>query len=194
MGKEMETESVDDRGRIVDKPLDSDDMDSLSKILELSVSPTSDDESLSIEEHLANIPDDMILPSVTTAKMTKIKFACGIEIKGVTERDWYKANLPQIAADDKGKKLLQEPDTIKGHPAREQFQLLCGDIEFLVQIKEKVIEEMSSFFHSFSLQNLKAMKSVKYIAPKEEKMLEWAETDSLEIAVRRRMYIIANYR
>ncbi|KZV47747.1 hypothetical protein F511_41266 [Dorcoceras hygrometricum] len=66
-----------------------------------------------------------------------------------------KANLPKIAATDKGKKSLEEPDTVKGHPAREQFQLICGDIDFIILLREKVITEMTSFFHSFSLRNLK---------------------------------------
>ncbi|KZV15662.1 P-ATPase family transporter: calcium ion [Dorcoceras hygrometricum] len=100
----------------------------LSKVLETSVSPTSDDESLSLEEHLAQIPDGMMLPSLTAAEPTKIKFCCGIEIRGVEAGDWYKANLPKIAATDKGKKPLEEPDTVKGHSA----QTSANQIDFLV--------------------------------------------------------------
>ncbi|KZV37023.1 hypothetical protein F511_13754 [Dorcoceras hygrometricum] len=108
--------------------------------------------------------------------------------------DWYTASLPQIADNSKGKKPLEEPDTIKGHPAQEMFSLICADINFLVQIREKVIEDMSSFFHSFSLRSLKSMQSVSDLADKEEPMLAWAETDSLETAVKGRMYIVAKYR
>ncbi|KZV49546.1 hypothetical protein F511_25145 [Dorcoceras hygrometricum] len=39
----------------------------LSKVLETSVSPTSDDDSISLEEHLAQVPDGMMLPSLTAA-------------------------------------------------------------------------------------------------------------------------------
>ncbi|KZV46811.1 rho GTPase-activating protein 1-like [Dorcoceras hygrometricum] len=131
------------------------ELEPLSKVLETSVSPTPDDESLSIEEHLAQIPDGMMLPSITAVEPTKIKFCSGIEIRGVEAGDLYKTNLPKIAATDKGKKPLEEPDTVKGHPAREQFQLICGDIDFLILLREKVITEMTSFFHSFSLRNLK---------------------------------------
>ncbi|KZV32020.1 G-type lectin S-receptor-like serine/threonine-protein kinase-like [Dorcoceras hygrometricum] len=127
----------------------------LSKVLEKSVSPTSDDESLSLEEHLAQIPDGMMLPSLTAVEPTKIKFCRGIEIRGVEADDWYKANLPKITATNKGKKPLEEPDTVKGHPACEQFQFICGDIDFLILLREKVITEITSFFHSFSLRNIK---------------------------------------
>ncbi|KZV53608.1 hypothetical protein F511_11999 [Dorcoceras hygrometricum] len=128
------------------------------------------------------------------SKPTKIKFYRGIEIRGVEAGDWYKENLPKIATTDKGKKPLEEPDTVKGHPAREQFQLICGDIDFLILLRQKVIKEMTSFFHSFSLRNLKVMRSVKDIFSKEEKMLVWAETDSLKKSVHRRIFIIAKYR
>ncbi|KZV22765.1 splicing factor 3B subunit 1-like [Dorcoceras hygrometricum] len=85
---------------------------------------------------------------------TKIKFGLGIEIPGVKEGDWYKASLPQIAVTDKGKVPLVEKDEIKGHPALEMFSLICADIEFLVQLREKVIDEIVSFFFSFSLCRL----------------------------------------
>ncbi|KZV35498.1 hypothetical protein F511_32918 [Dorcoceras hygrometricum] len=38
------------------------------------------------------------------------------------------------------------------------------------------------------------MQSVSDLAVKEEQMLAWAEIDSLQTAVKRRLYIIANYR
>ncbi|KZV30245.1 hypothetical protein F511_38990 [Dorcoceras hygrometricum] len=170
------------------------DLETFRKVLETSVSPISDDESLSIEEHLARIPEGMMLPSLTSAEPTKIKFCNEIEIRGVADGDWYKENLPKIAATDKGKKYLGELDTVQGHPAREQFQLICGDIDFLILLREKVITDMTSFFHSFSLRNLKAMRSVRDILTKEEKMLAWAETDSLETAIQRQLLIIAKYR
>ncbi|KZV32281.1 hypothetical protein F511_18460 [Dorcoceras hygrometricum] len=105
-----------------------------------------------------------------------------------------KAHLPKIAATDKGKKPLEESDIVQGHPAREQFQLIYGDIDFLILLREKVITEMTSFFRSFSLRNLKTMRSVEDILSKEERMLAWAETDSLETAIQRRLLIIARPR
>ncbi|KZV26676.1 splicing factor 3B subunit 1-like [Dorcoceras hygrometricum] len=99
---------------------------------------TSDEESMSLEDLLKQIPDDMMMPSIIAAEPTKIKFGQGIEIREV---DLYKASLPRIAADDKGKEHLVV-DTIQGHPAREIFSLICADIDFLVQLREQVIEEM----------------------------------------------------
>ncbi|KZV45579.1 hypothetical protein F511_27189 [Dorcoceras hygrometricum] len=173
---------------------DEEDLEPFSKVLETSVSPISDDESLTIEEHLAQIPEGMMLPSLTSAEPTKIKFCSEIEIRGVEDGDWYRENLPKIAAIDKGMKSQEEPDIVQWHPAREQFKLICGDIDFLILLREQVITEMTSFFHSFSLRNFKAMRSVKDIISKEEKMLAWAETDSLETAIQRRLLIIAKYR
>ncbi|KZV18349.1 hypothetical protein F511_10718 [Dorcoceras hygrometricum] len=133
------------------------------------------------------IPEEMMLPSVTAVEITRIKFGLGIEIPGVNEGDWYKASLPRIATSDKGKAPLVAKDEIKGHPAREMFSLICADIDFLVQIREKVIADVVSLFHSFILSRLAVFGSVKDIVAKEEQMLAWAETDSLETAVQRRI-------
>ncbi|KZV30925.1 hypothetical protein F511_28875 [Dorcoceras hygrometricum] len=92
------------------------------------------------------------------------------------------------------RKLRLSTDTVKGHPAREMFQLICGDIEFLVQLREKVIDDVAKFFNSFSLRRLAVMKSVKDIAAKEEQVLTWAKTDSVQVALQRRLYIDAKYR
>ncbi|KZV41832.1 hypothetical protein F511_36421 [Dorcoceras hygrometricum] len=78
----------------------------------------------------------MMLPSLTAAEPTRIKFGLGIEFAGVSEGDWYKASLPRIATSDKGKAPLVD-DEIKGHPAREMFSLICADIDFLVQLRNK---------------------------------------------------------
>ncbi|KZV14734.1 hypothetical protein F511_40626 [Dorcoceras hygrometricum] len=210
----VESDSAEDLARrtVVEEPVDkkSDDIqivvaegslaatdevvEPLSKVPESAVSPISEDESMTIEEHLTLIPDGMMLPSLTSAEPTKIKFSSTIEIRGVEDGDWYKKNLPNIAPTYKGKKYLEEPDTIQGHPAREQFQLVCGDIDFLILLRENVITEMNSFFHYFSLRTLNAMRTVKDILSKVEKMLSWVETDSLETAIHRRLFIIAKYR
>ncbi|KZV42829.1 hypothetical protein F511_27169 [Dorcoceras hygrometricum] len=77
----------------------------------------SDEELLSIEDLLKRIPKGMMIPSVTAAEPTKIKFGHGITIKGVADKVWYKESFPKIAITDEGKAPLVEPDTIKGHPA-----------------------------------------------------------------------------
>ncbi|KZV58615.1 hypothetical protein F511_43759 [Dorcoceras hygrometricum] len=48
--------------------------------------------------------------------------------------------------------------------------------------------------NSFSLRRLTVLKSLQDIAVKEEKVLTWAETDSVQIALQRRLYIVAKYR
>ncbi|KZV29437.1 hypothetical protein F511_19373 [Dorcoceras hygrometricum] len=58
-------------------------------------------------------------------------------------------------------------------------------------IREKVIEEIVSFFYSFSLCCLAILESFLDIAAKKEHILAWAETDSLQTAMSRRLYIIA---
>ncbi|KZV27825.1 hypothetical protein F511_38435 [Dorcoceras hygrometricum] len=120
------------------------------------VEPRSDDITVAVSEGSTAVTNDEDMEPFSKALETSV------------------AHLPKIAATDKGKKSLAEPDTVQGHPAREQFQLICGDIDFLILLREKVITEMDSFFHYFSLSNLKAMRSVKDILSKEDKMLAWA--------------------
>ncbi|KZV54000.1 DEAD-box ATP-dependent RNA helicase 7 [Dorcoceras hygrometricum] len=160
-------------------------------------------EDLSLAKSVATMTDSedteplskgIMLPSVTAANITRIIFGLGIEIPEVNEGDWYKASLPRIATSDKGKAILVAKDEIKGHPAREMFSLICTDIDFLVQLREKVIADVVSFFHSFSLSRLAIFGSVKDNVAKEEQMLAWAETYYLETAAQRRMNIIAKYR
>ncbi|KZV52411.1 splicing factor 3B subunit 1-like [Dorcoceras hygrometricum] len=115
---------------------DSEDIEPLSKALVPTDSTKSDEESMSIEDILKHIPADLMLPSMTAAEPTRIKFTLGIEILGVNEGDWYKASLPRTATSDKGKAPLIENE-IKGHPDREMFSLICVDIDFLVQLREK---------------------------------------------------------
>ncbi|KZV34309.1 hypothetical protein F511_28011 [Dorcoceras hygrometricum] len=192
--KEKEIEPVATEGMSFEKITDSEDTEPLSKVLVRTKKSKSDEESMPIDDLLEQIPENMMLPSVTATEPTRIKFGLGIEIPGVNDGDWYKASLPYIAITDKGKAPLVEKDEIKGHLAREIFTLICTDIEFLVQSRDQVIEEIVSFFSSFSLCRLEFLGPLLDIAAKEEQILAWAETDSLQTAVSRRLYIIAKYR
>ncbi|KZV27476.1 hypothetical protein F511_16279 [Dorcoceras hygrometricum] len=98
---------------------------------------------------------------------TRIKFSNGISIPGVADGDLYKESLPKIALADKGKAPL---------------------------VREQVIYEVSAFFNSFSLRRLPVLTSLTDITVKEEKVLTWAETDSVQIGLQRRFYIVAKYR
>ncbi|KZV35451.1 hypothetical protein F511_30828 [Dorcoceras hygrometricum] len=123
--------------KIVATMTDSEDTEPLSKVLKLTDKSKSDEESMSIKDILKQIPEGMMLPSLTAAEITRIKFGLGIEIPEVNEGDWYKASLPLIATLDNGKAPLVAKDEIKGHPARDMFSLICADIDFLVQLREK---------------------------------------------------------
>ncbi|KZT76339.1 hypothetical protein F511_46636 [Dorcoceras hygrometricum] len=132
--KEIEPVATDDLslGKSVATMTDSEDTEPLSKALAVTDKTKSDEESMSIEDILKQIPADMMLPSMTAAEVTRITFGRSIEIPEVNEGDWYKASLPQIATSDKGKAPLVAKDDIKGHPAWEMFSLICADIDFLV--------------------------------------------------------------
>ncbi|KZV16414.1 glutamic acid-rich protein-like [Dorcoceras hygrometricum] len=108
--KQKEIEPVATEEMSLEKFTHSEDTEPLSKVLALTVNSKCDDESIPIDDLLAMIPTDMMLPSVTAEEPTKIRFGLGIEIPEVKEGDWYKASLPKIAATDKGKGPLVEKE------------------------------------------------------------------------------------
>ncbi|KZV37729.1 hypothetical protein F511_16269 [Dorcoceras hygrometricum] len=164
----------------------------------------TDEEQMSLDDLLMQISDDMMLPSVTAPEITKImsdlpvkiKEVLGIRIRPpeVQEHDWYYANLPKISDTEKGKAPLEEADPVKGNPTREMVELICADVDFLLQMRDQVMHDVVEFFHSFSINKLSDLVSLRALAEKEKFMLFWAEADSLETAVRRRVYILAKYR
>ncbi|KZV50404.1 hypothetical protein F511_37191 [Dorcoceras hygrometricum] len=85
----------------------------------------------------AEISEDMMLPSVTAAEITKIRLGESINIPGVQERDLFYASLPRISIHDKGKEPLVEDELAKGNPARESVELIFGDVDFLVQLQDQ---------------------------------------------------------
>ncbi|KZV46266.1 hypothetical protein F511_14098 [Dorcoceras hygrometricum] len=151
------------------------------------------EEHMSIDDILMQISEEMMLPSVTAAEITKIRLGESIRIPGVQERDLFYASLPRISIHDKGKEILVEDEPVRGNPARETVELICGDVDFLVQFRDRVMEDVVQFFHSFSLNKLPDFDGLNALKAKESLMLEWAGTDSLETAVRRRVYILAKY-
>ncbi|KZV15941.1 transcriptional activator DEMETER-like [Dorcoceras hygrometricum] len=102
---------------------------------------------MSVDDLLVQICDDMMLPSITAAEISKIRIGESF---------------------DKGKGLLVED--------------------------EPVMADVVDFFHSFSLNKLTDLDALLALKAKEKLMLDWAETDSLETAVKRRLYILAKYR
>ncbi|KZV33582.1 dystroglycan-like [Dorcoceras hygrometricum] len=95
------------------------------------------EELMSLDDLLIQISEDTMLPSVTAAEITKIRLGESINIQEVQERDVYYASLSRISVHDKGKEPLVEDEPVKGNPARETFELICGDVEFLVRLRDQ---------------------------------------------------------
>ncbi|KZV22648.1 hypothetical protein F511_43781 [Dorcoceras hygrometricum] len=95
-----------------------------------------------------------------------------IKIPGVTEKTWFLNSLPRIPADDKGKEILVEKDPVKGNPAKEHYSLICADIDLLVDLRAKFIDEVATFFHYFSLKKLASI-NFEEMYKKEEQVLSW---------------------
>ncbi|KZV27865.1 amino acid transporter [Dorcoceras hygrometricum] len=150
------------------------------------------DEAMSLEDILMTIPVEVPFPSANV-EITPITLGKSISIPEVDEGDWYKASLPKINPEEKGKAPLQYRDPIKGKPPKEIFSLIVVDIDLLVQLREQVLDEVYRFFNSFSFKKLPTLK-VEDISEKEEQVLSWGETDSTRVALNRRMYILTKYR
>ncbi|KZV20335.1 hypothetical protein F511_31939 [Dorcoceras hygrometricum] len=150
------------------------------------------DEQKSLEDILLEIPVDVPLPS-TGMEITKIVMGKTIKIPGVTEKTWFLNSLPRIPADDKGKEILVEKNPIKGNPAQEHYFLICADIDLLVALREKVIDEVALFFNSFSLKKL-ATINIDEMYKKEEQVLAWGKTELPKVAIQRKSYILLKYR
>ncbi|KZV30741.1 hypothetical protein F511_41359 [Dorcoceras hygrometricum] len=152
----------------------------------------SADEQMSLDDILLTIPVDIPLPS-SSMEITKITMGKSIKIPGVSKWAWFLNRLPRIPAEDKGKDILVEKDPVKGNPAKDHYSLICADIELLVSLREQVIDEVATFFHSFSLKKL-ATINFEEMYRKEEQVLSWGETESPQEAIQRKFYILLKYR
>ncbi|KZV20653.1 hypothetical protein F511_16336 [Dorcoceras hygrometricum] len=145
-----------------------------------------------LDDIILTIPVDIPLPS-SSMEITKIQMGETIKIPGVTEKTWFLNSLPSIPDDHKGKAILVEKDPIMGNPAQEHFFLICADIDLLVELRAKIIDEVAQFFHSFSLRKL-ATFNLEDMYKKEEQVLSWGETESPQVAIQRNLYILIKYR
>ncbi|KZV43057.1 dystroglycan-like [Dorcoceras hygrometricum] len=152
----------------------------------------SADERMSLDDILLTIPVDIPLPS-SSMEITKITMGKSIKIPGVNKWTWFLKSLPRIPTGDKGKEVLVEKDPVKGNPAEEHYSLICADIELLVNLRAQVIDEVAKFFHSFSLKKLASI-NFEEMYKKEEQVLCWGETESPQIAIQRKFYILLKYR
>ncbi|KZV18308.1 hypothetical protein F511_25412 [Dorcoceras hygrometricum] len=152
----------------------------------------SADEQMSLDDILLTIPVDIHLPS-TCMEVTKITMGKSIKIPGVNKWTWFLKSLPCIPADDKGKQILVEKDPVQGNPAKEHYSLICADIELIVSLRAQVIDEVATFFHSFSLKKL-ATINFEEMYRKKAQVLHWGETESPQVAIQRKFYILLKYR
>ncbi|KZV47810.1 hypothetical protein F511_40913 [Dorcoceras hygrometricum] len=94
--------------------------------------------------------------------------------------------------------LPQVDITDKGKASLVVKDEIKGHPALLESVSDIVAKEehMLKWAETDSLQTAvqRLLESVSDIVAKEEQMLKWAETDSLQTAVQRRMYIIAKYR
>ncbi|KZV37736.1 hypothetical protein F511_31793 [Dorcoceras hygrometricum] len=139
-------------------------------------SKRSFEEIMSVDDLLVQICDDLKLPSITDAEISKIRIG------------------ESTAMRDKGKRILVEYEPIQRNPAQNAVEIICGDVEFLVDLRDQVMADVVDFFHSFSLNKLTDLDALLALKAKENLMLIWAETDSLEMAVKRRLFILSRYR
>ncbi|KZV16986.1 dystroglycan-like [Dorcoceras hygrometricum] len=109
---------------------------------------------------------------------------------------WWRKTLSgaiRLRNIDKGKELLVEKDPVRGNPAKEHYSLICADIDLLVSLRAQAIDEVASFFRSFSLRKLSSI-NFEEMYSKEEQVLRWGETESPQIAIERKFYILLKYR
>ncbi|KZV30752.1 hypothetical protein F511_03730 [Dorcoceras hygrometricum] len=166
-GAEQVNELDSDRVQGTVDTVDDEQLFETANVEEAVGSKQRAEELMSIDDLLLQIPDDMLLPLVTAADITRL---------------------------DLGKEILEEDEPVKGNPARETVELICGELEFLVRLRDQVMLDVVDFFHSFSLNKLSDLDALRDLKAKEKLMLDSAETDSLETAVKRKVYILAKYR
>ncbi|KZV43984.1 hypothetical protein F511_27740 [Dorcoceras hygrometricum] len=107
-------------------------------------------------------------------EITKIMMGKSIKIPGVNKWTWFLKSLPRIPTDDKGKEILVEKDPVKGNPAEEHYSLIYADIDLLLKKLATInFEEMYK---------------------KEEQVLYWGETESPQVSIQRKFYILLKYR
>ncbi|KZV42975.1 hypothetical protein F511_22899 [Dorcoceras hygrometricum] len=170
---------------------DESSADTEAETVEKSVDEFFDDDETSLEDIMLSIPLDISLPSACM-EITKIQMGKEIKIPEINERTWFLNSLPKISAENKGKDILVEKDPMKGNPAQEHYFLICADIDMLVNLRAKVIDEVAQFFNSFSLKKL-ATINIEKMYKKEEQVLSWGETESPQLAIQRK-YILLKYR
>ncbi|KZV36699.1 hypothetical protein F511_06692 [Dorcoceras hygrometricum] len=102
---------------------------------------TTADDLLSIEEHLAQIPDNLLLPFVIATDITQIRYSQGIEIREV---DLHKASLPKSLILTKEMNLLRS-NFVSGTPTTtidlNVLELLTATHHFALKVLLRQVQE-----------------------------------------------------
>ncbi|KZV25591.1 splicing factor 3B subunit 1-like [Dorcoceras hygrometricum] len=144
---------------------------------------SGEDDDMSGVEQLGKIIDteeDTVKNKETDIKLVEIETEKEIDPEPVE-------NVGQIVeklddSEDTGHLSKALTLTKKSSPSDE-------DSMYIDDILKRIPEDMM-----LPLRRLAVLKSVKDIAAKEEKLLTWPETDSVQVALQRRLYIVAKYR
>ncbi|KZV23662.1 RNA polymerase beta' subunit [Dorcoceras hygrometricum] len=173
--------------------------------MEPVVDEQSADEAMSLEDILMSIPVEVSLSSAGVSIQEREKdlippsnsdISIEIPIIGIFHRNSILSYFddPQYRRKSSGKEILVEKDPVKGNPVTEQIVLTLADIDCLVKLREKVIDDVAKFFYSFSLKRLSNLKIDESYFAKEELVLTWAEAESTGVALNRKQYILLKYR
>ncbi|KZV50959.1 histone acetyltransferase type B catalytic subunit-like [Dorcoceras hygrometricum] len=143
-----------------------------------------EDEAMSLEDILFSIPVDVPLPSAGL-EITHIILGQTVYIPGVDEGDWYKASLPKIHPDDKGKEpFLEEAFRTLIHSARQDGRTL-DDVQtlrfnefrkgFLAHCAAVTADSMD-FRKEFRALNAKVTSLDEQVAATRNDLLEFSAT------------------
>ncbi|KZV19317.1 hypothetical protein F511_36258 [Dorcoceras hygrometricum] len=184
---ELEIIGVDEIAKIVeqqDNELTADDVDTIiEQILAYTTQMEADAGETEVGEQIVQKSEETVSQCVISAAyfveepIEEMEKNQGTEISYVFQTtDEECMSLDELLATIPHGSVL--PSTV-GEITKIQF----GHIELLIQLREKIIDEVDQFFNSFNLHRLAALKSDEDIYAKEEQVLIWAETDSTRVAL-----------
>ncbi|KZV28382.1 delphilin-like [Dorcoceras hygrometricum] len=126
----------------VDTKIDTQAEGSINSVVDKEMNISVDrkqvtEETMPIDDLLLQISNDLLLSSITTVELTKIRLGEFLNFGDVQRGDLYSTSLPRISSLDKGKGILVEDEPVSGNPAREIVELICTDVDFLVKLRDQ---------------------------------------------------------
>ncbi|KZV31097.1 hypothetical protein F511_22010 [Dorcoceras hygrometricum] len=143
---ELEAETVNDQGT------------DIPHVVSAAADKVSDDESMTLEEILLTIPAYCPLPSAL-GEITKLKLGESILIPRVNEGDWYKASLPKISVDAKGKAPLMIVDPIEDFYAKEEKVLTWAETDSTREALQRRMYILTKYRELLTRKFVEAYKS-----------------------------------